>query len=141
MAITADAIVGFPGEEEKDFEETLDLLRRVRFDELFSFMYSPRKGTRAAQFQDRVEAGIRQERLSILQKLQKEITLEKNEALKGSAEEILVEGPSKLSGRDVTGRTRSNRIVNVEGDRRLRGTLVTVRIMQAYAHSLRGQLI
>jgi len=141
IAITADAIVGFPGEEEKDFEETLDLLRRVRFDELFSFKYSSRKGTRAAQFGDQVEPGIKQEWLSILQKLQTEITLEKYEALKGSSEEILVEGPSKQRSRDVTGRTRSNRIVNVEGDQSLRGTLITVQITKVYAHSLRGQLI
>jgi tRNA-2-methylthio-N6-dimethylallyladenosine synthase len=141
MAITADAIVGFPGEEEKDFEETLDLLGRVRFDELFSFKYSSRKGTRAAQFEDHVEPQVKQERLSVLQKLQKEITLEKNEALEGSSEEVLVEGSSKQGSRDVTGRTRSNKIVNFEGDRSLRGALVTVRITQAYAHSLRGRLI
>jgi tRNA-2-methylthio-N6-dimethylallyladenosine synthase len=141
IAITADAIVGFPGEEEKDFEETLDVLRRVRFDELFSFKYSSRKGTRAAQFADQVDPGIRQERLAVLQKLQKGITLEKNQVLEGSSEEVLVEGPSRQSNRDMTGRTRSNKIVNFEGDRGLRGALVTVRIMQAYGHSLRGQLI
>jgi tRNA-2-methylthio-N6-dimethylallyladenosine synthase len=141
VAITADAIVGFPGEAEKDFEETLDLLRGVRFDELFSFKYSSRKGTRAAQFEDQVEPGIKQERLSVLQKLQKEITLEKNKALEGSSEEVLVEGPSKQGSRDVTGRTRSNRIVNFEGDQSLRGALVRVHITQAYAHSLRGRLM
>jgi tRNA-2-methylthio-N6-dimethylallyladenosine synthase len=141
VAITADAIVGFPGEEEKDFEETLDLLRKVRFDELFSFKYSSRKGTRAAQFEDQVEPRVKQERLSVLQKLQKEITLEKNEALEGSSEEVFVEGPSKQGDRDMTGRTRSNKTVNFEGDQSLRGTLVGVQITQAYAHSLRGRLI
>ncbi len=141
VAITADAIVGFPGEEENDFEETLDLMKRVRFDELFSFKYSPRRGTRAAQFEDQVEPGVKQGRLTILQKLQKEMTLEKNQVLEGSSEEVLVEGPSKQGSRDMTGRTRSNKIVNFEGDRSLRGALVTVRITQAFAHSLRGQLI
>jgi tRNA-2-methylthio-N6-dimethylallyladenosine synthase len=141
VSITADAIVGFPGEEENDFEETLDLMRKVRFDELFSFKYSPRKGTRAARFEDQVETGIKQERLSVLQKLQKEITLEKNEALKGSSVEVLVEGPSKQRRREVTGRTRSNKVVNFEGDRSLRGTIVSVQITQAYAHSLRGELM
>ena len=141
VAITSDALVGFPGEEEKDFEETLDLLRRVRFDELFSFKFSSRKGTRAARFEDQVEPEIKRERLSILQKLQQEITLEKNEALKGSSEEVLVEGPSKQNRREMTGRTRSNKTVNFEGGSDQVGKRVLVEITKAYAHSLRGRLI
>ena len=141
VAITSDALVGFPGEEEKDFEETLDLLRRVRFDELFSFKFSSRKGTRAARFEDQVEPEIKRERLSILQKLQQEITLEKNEALKGSSEEVLVEGPSKQNRREMTGRTRSNKTVNFEGGLDQVGKRVLVEITKAYAHSLRGRLI
>jgi tRNA-2-methylthio-N6-dimethylallyladenosine synthase len=140
VAITSDALVGFPGEEEKDFEETLDLLRRVRFDELFSFKFSSRKGTRAARFEDQVEPEIKRERLSILQKLQQEITLEKNEALKGSSEEVLVEGPSKQNRREMTGRTRSNKTVNFEGGLDQVGKRVLVEITKAYAHSLRGRL-
>jgi tRNA-2-methylthio-N6-dimethylallyladenosine synthase len=140
MAITSDVIVGFPGEEEKDFEETLDLLKRVRFDELFSFKYSSRKGTRAARFEDQVEQEIKRERLSILQKLQKEITLEKNKALEGSSEEVLVEGPSKQNRREVTGRTRSNKTVNFEGSLDQVGKRVLVEITKTYAHSLRGRL-
>jgi len=141
IAITADVIVGFPGEEEEDFEETLDLMRKVQFDDLFSFKYSSRKGTRAAQFQDRVEEKVRQDRLFILQTLQKEITFQKNQALEGCTEEVLVEGPSKQSGQDVTGRTRSNKIVNFEGDLNLVGKLIPVRITKAYAHSLRGEIV
>ncbi|MGZ3569991.1 MAG: tRNA (N6-isopentenyl adenosine(37)-C2)-methylthiotransferase MiaB, partial [Thermodesulfobacteriota bacterium] len=125
IAVTADVIVGFPGEEEEDFEETLDLLQKVRFDDLFSFKYSPRKGTRAAQFDDKVGEKVRQERLSILQEIQRGITIEKNEELEGRVEEVLVEGRSKQSLHDVTGRTRSNRIVNFEGDLKLVGKLVT----------------
>ena len=141
IALTADVIVGFPGEEEGDFRQTLDLMEKVRFDDLFSFKYSPRKGTRSAQFEDRVEEKVKQERLSILQEIQKETTLQKNQALAGSAEEILVEGRSKQSDRDVTGRTRSNKIVNAEGDLSLVGKLVPVRITKGYAHSLRGELV
>jgi tRNA-2-methylthio-N6-dimethylallyladenosine synthase len=141
IAITADVIVGFPGEEEEDFEETLDLMRKVQFDDLFSFKYSPRKGTRAAQFQDKVEEKVKQERLSLLQTLQKEITLQKNQALEGRFEEVLVEGRSKQSDQDVTGRTRSNKIVNFEGDLSLVGKLVPVHITKAYAHSLRGEIL
>jgi tRNA-2-methylthio-N6-dimethylallyladenosine synthase len=141
IAVTADVIVGFPGEEEEDFEETLDLMEKVQFDELYSFKYSPRKGTRAAQFEDKVEEKVKQDRLSILQKIQEEITLEKNEALEGRVEEILVEGLSKQSNRDVTGRTRSNKIVNFEGNLGLVGKLVPVRIVKGYPHSLRGEMV
>jgi len=139
IAVTADAIVGFPGEEEEDFNETLDLMKSVQFDDLFSFKYSLRKRTRAAQFEDRVEEKIKQDRLTILQGIQKEITLQKNQALVGCVEEILIEGRSKQSDRDVTGRTRSNKIVNFEGGLGLAGELVPVRITKAYPHSLRGE--
>jgi tRNA-2-methylthio-N6-dimethylallyladenosine synthase len=141
IAITADVIVGFPGEEEKDFEETLDLIQKVRFDDLFSFKYSPRKGTRAAQFTDQVEEKVKQERLAVLQEIQKEITFQKNQEWEGHLEEVLVEGRSKQSAQDVTGRTRSNKIVNFEGDLSLVGKMVPVRITKAYPHSLRGGII
>jgi tRNA-2-methylthio-N6-dimethylallyladenosine synthase len=140
MAVTADVIVGFPGEEKKDFEETLDLIQKVRFDDLFSFKYSPRKGTRAAQFTDKVEEKVKQDRLSVLQEIQKEITLQKNQELERGVEEVLVEGRSKQNHQDVTGRTRSNKIVNFEGDLGLVGKLVPIRITKAYPHSLRGEM-
>jgi tRNA-2-methylthio-N6-dimethylallyladenosine synthase len=140
IALTADVIVGFPGEEEGDFRETLDLMEKVRFDDLFSFKYSPRKGTRAAQFQNQVEEKVKQDRLSILQKIQREITLEKNQALEGQVEEVLVEGRSKQSDREVTGRSRSNKIVNFPGEMNLVAKLVPVKIMKAFAHSLRGEM-
>jgi tRNA-2-methylthio-N6-dimethylallyladenosine synthase len=141
IAITADVIVGFPGEEEEDFRETLDLMKKVRFDDLFSFKYSPRKGTRAAQLQNHVDEEVKRHRLSILQKIQKEITFERNQALEGQLEEVLVEGPSKQSDQDVTGRTRSNRIVNFPGEFNLAGKLVSVKISKAYPHSLRGEML
>jgi tRNA-2-methylthio-N6-dimethylallyladenosine synthase len=140
IALTADVIVGFPGEEEEDFKQTLDLMERVQFDDLYSFKYSPRKGTRAAQFQDRVEEKVKQERLSTLQEIQKEITLRKNQELEGRVKEVLVEGRSRQSAQDVAGRTRSNKIVNFEGDLNLVGKLVPVRITKAYPHSLRGDM-
>jgi tRNA-2-methylthio-N6-dimethylallyladenosine synthase len=140
MAFTADAIVGFPGEDEKDFEETLDLMKQVRFDDLFSFKYSPRRGTRAAQIPDHVEEKVKQERLSILQDFQREITLQKNQAFEGKVEGVLVEGQSKQNDQEVTGRTRSNKIVNFEGDSGLIGKLVPVRITKGYPHSLRGEI-
>ena len=141
IALTADVIVGFPGEDEKDFEETLELLQKVRFDDLFSFKYSPRRGTRAAQFEDKVEEEVKQARLSILQEIQRGITLRKNQELEGRIEEVLVEGQSKQSTQDVTGRTRSNKIVNFQGELNLVGELISVQITKAYPHSLRGEII
>jgi tRNA-2-methylthio-N6-dimethylallyladenosine synthase len=141
IAITADVMVGFPGEEEKDFEETLDLIWKVRFDDLFSFKYSPRKGTRAAEFTDQVEGKVKQDRLSFLQKIQREITLQKNQEREGRLEEVWVEGRSKQSLQDMTGRTRSNKIVNFEGDLSMAGKRVPVQITKAYPHSLRGRIL
>jgi tRNA-2-methylthio-N6-dimethylallyladenosine synthase len=140
IAVTADVIVGFPGEEAEDFKQTLDLMGKVQFDDLFSFKYSPRKGTRAAQFQDKVEEEVKQKRLSVLQETQKEITFRKNQKLEDRVEEIFVEGQSKQSAQDVTGRTRSNKIVNFKGDLNLVGKLVPIKITKAYAHSLRGEI-
>ncbi|MBS3921348.1 MAG: tRNA (N6-isopentenyl adenosine(37)-C2)-methylthiotransferase MiaB [Deltaproteobacteria bacterium] len=141
IAITSDVIAGFPGEQEKDFEETLDLMEKVRFDDLFSFKYSPRKGTRAAEISDQVEEQMKQERLALLQKIQKEITLQKNQALEGCIEEVLVEGYSKQTEQDVTGRTRTHKTVNFEGDLESTGKIVPVRIVKAYPHSLRGEIL
>jgi tRNA-2-methylthio-N6-dimethylallyladenosine synthase len=141
IALTADVIVGFPGEEEADFKETLDLIEKVRFEDLYSFKYSPRRGTRAAELADRVEEEVKQRRLLILQALQKEITFQKNKAREGFVEEVLVEGRSRQGGTDVTGRTRSNKIVNFKGGVNLTGSLVSVRIATACPHSLRGELV
>lgn len=141
IAITSDVIVGFPGEEEKDFEDTLTLIQKVQFDDLYSFKYSPRKGTRAETFDDEVNEEIKQRRLVLLQSLQKEITLRKNQAYVGRMEEVLVEGRSRQSPQDIMGRTRTNKIVNFRGDSELVGKLVQVRITQGLPHSLRGELV
>jgi tRNA-2-methylthio-N6-dimethylallyladenosine synthase len=141
IAITADVMVGFPGEEEKDFEETLDLMEKVRFDDLYSFKYSPRKGTKASRLEDQVDEKRKQERLAFLQKIQKETTLHKNMVFEGRIEEVLVEGYSKQSNRDVAGRTRTNKVVNFKGDLDVVGRLIPVRITSAYAHSLKGEIV
>ena len=141
IAISADVIVGFPGEGEEDFHQTLDLIERVRFDDLFSFKYSPRKGTQAAQFEGSVKEEIKQGRLTLLQMIQREITLQKNQAYEGRTEEVLVEGRSKQSEQDLTGRTRTNKIVNFKGDSNLIGQLISVKITKGYAHSLRGEIL
>jgi tRNA-2-methylthio-N6-dimethylallyladenosine synthase len=91
--------------------------------------------------QNQVEEKAKQDRLAILQKIQRDITLQKNQALEGKVQEVLVEGRSKQSDRDVTGRTRSNKIVNFPGDLTWVGRLIPVRITKAYPHSLRGEIL
>ena len=140
ISITADVMVGFPGEREEDFIQTLELIQEVKFDGLFSFKYSPRKGTRAAQWRDDVPPEVKQRRLEILQELQREITLKKNKKLEGTVKEVLVEGRSRNSPHKMMGRTRCNRIVNFPGRSALVGELVTVKTSEGLQNSLRGEL-
>jgi len=139
ISITSDVIVGFPGEEEEDFQQTLALLREVRFDNLFSFKYSEREGTAAVGMDRPVREGVKRERLEILQALQEEHTWEKNRARVGKLEDVLVEGESRNGG-ELTGRTRTNRIVNFPGKAELVGKTVRLKIVDAYLHSLRGRM-
>jgi len=139
IAITTDIIVGFPGEEEGDFRDTLNLMDAVKFDGAFSFKYSIREGTKAASFEDHVEERIKGARLTELQALQEKHTLEKNRSREGMTEAVLVEGPSRNAAEDVTGRTRSNRIVNFPGTPAMIGRTLPVKITRACAHSLRGE--
>jgi len=139
IAITADCIVGFPGEGDEDFEMTMDLVNEVRFDGLFSFMYSPRKYTVAATLPDAVTREVAFERLAHLQKHQKSISHEYNKAMEGKVAEVLVEGRSKNSEDEMTGRTRTNKIVNFQGSTDTVGSLVEVKIVKGYANSLKGE--
>jgi tRNA-2-methylthio-N6-dimethylallyladenosine synthase len=141
IGITADVMVGFPGEDERDFHETLDLIQRVQFDNLFSFKYSPRNGTRAARYPDQIDESTKSHRLEVLQKLQKQITLKRNQGLEGRYEEILVEGMSKAAKEEMTGRTSSNKVVNFKGSTDLIGQLVKVKIEKGYTNSLRGKIV
>lgn len=141
IGITSDIIVGFPGEREEDFKDTLDLLETVEFDNIFSFKYSPRPQTLAASFKDQIPDHIKGERLSIVQDMQKVITLRKNQAMVGRVEEVLVEGRSKGNPDELTGRTSCNKIVNLPGGKDLIGSLVSVKIDKVYLNSLRGSLV
>jgi tRNA-2-methylthio-N6-dimethylallyladenosine synthase len=140
ISITADVMVGFPGESEEDFSQTLELMQAVEFDGLFSFKYSPREGTRAAQWRDDCTPALKQRRLEVLQKLQREITLKKNKRLEGTVQEVLVEGRSRNSPHQLRGRTGCNRIVNFPGESALVGELVLVKINEGLQNSLRGEL-
>lgn len=140
IGITSDVIVGFPGEDDDDFAATISLMEEVRFDGLFSFRYSEREGTAAASYPEKVAEPVKRERLQRLQHLQDEHTLARNRALVGCTEEVLVEGRSKNAVCDMSGRTRSFKIVNFRGGTDISGKTVPVRITAAYLHSLRGEL-
>ena len=140
IAITTDLIVGFPGETDEDFQKTIDLVKKVRFDNFFSFKYSPRPGTNAAQLADDVPELEKKKRLSYLQKLQEMITEEIDKSYKDKVCEVLVEGYSKNSKEKLTGRTRTNKIVNFYADKSLIGEIVKVKITQIYKHSLGAEV-
>ncbi|MBI4619721.1 MAG: tRNA (N6-isopentenyl adenosine(37)-C2)-methylthiotransferase MiaB [Desulfobacterales bacterium] len=139
ISITSDIIVGFPGETEKDFEDTLELMGVVKFDSLFSFKYSDRVETKASTLPQKVDDEVKSKRLTALQTYQKLFTLAKNRELEGKEEEILVEGTSKTNPARLTGRTRSNKVVNFEGSSDLTGCIVSVRIKRAFLNSLEGE--
>ena len=140
ISITSDIIVGFPGETDKDFQATIDMMGKIMFDNIFSFKYSEREGTAAARLNDKISECVKRDRLQLVQSLQKKHTLEKNKNMIGNIEEIIVEDTSKNSREDVTGRTRTNKIVNFKGNKELIGETVSVVIKNAYLHSLRGEL-
>lgn len=140
ISITSDVIVGFPGETDADFEETIDLLDKIRFDNLFSFKYSEREGTAAAKFDKKVSERIKSVRLKSLQLLQEQHTLDKNREMLGKVWDVLVEKRSKGSADEVMGRTRTNKIVNLTGGSKLIGKTIPVFITHAYQHSLHGEL-
>ncbi|HHV61104.1 MAG TPA: tRNA (N6-isopentenyl adenosine(37)-C2)-methylthiotransferase MiaB [Firmicutes bacterium] len=140
-SITTDLIVGFPGETEEDFQATLDMIRKVEFDSAFTFIYSPRRGTAAARMPDQVPEDEKRDRIYRLIEVQNEISLRKNEALKGRVVEVLVEGESETNPALLQGRTRTNKLVLFAGDRdALYGKLVDVRVTEPQTWVLKGEL-
>lgn len=138
--ITTDLIVGFPGETEKDFEETLDLLRTVEYDDAFTFIYSPRKGTPAAGFGAQVPDAVKHERLDRLMALQNEICLKRNKRLVGRTLAVMVEGPSKSNPAMLSGRTDGNDLVLWPKIRdHAPGDLVNVKMERAQTWLIRGK--
>jgi tRNA-2-methylthio-N6-dimethylallyladenosine synthase len=138
-ALTTDLIVGFPGETEEDFQETLALVEEVRFDSAFTFLYSPRRGTPAAEMPEQVPAAVKKERFARLLEVQNRRGLERNRALVGCVAEVLTEGPSKTDPGVLTGRTRTNKTVNFTGRDTAAGELVPVEITAAQTWSLLGR--
>jgi tRNA-2-methylthio-N6-dimethylallyladenosine synthase len=138
MGITTDIIVGFPGETEADFEETLSLAREIEFDNAYIFKYSPRKDTPAAEMPDQVSKEVKEERNALLLEVINEIGARHYEKYVGRRSEILVEGTSKKNPTRMMGRTRSNKIVVFEGGERHRGQLMDVKISRAGSFTLYG---
>lgn len=141
VAITTDIIVGFPGETDADFQETLSLVGEVGYDASYSFAYSPRPGTEAAGFPDDVPPGVKRERAARLQDLQAELSLSKNRSRIGRVEEVLAEGPSLDGCGQLTGRTPHGRIVNFDGGPEIAGVILKIEITGASAYSLKGEAI
>jgi len=141
IIITSDMIVGFPGETEKDFKDSLSLIDEIEFDNVFSFKYSERPETMALQLPGKIGEKEKQRRLSILQEIQREITLSKNKFHEGTIQEILVEGPGKRGDGQLTGRTLGNKVVNFSARTDLKGQLVKVKIVKGFQNSLLGELV
>jgi tRNA-2-methylthio-N6-dimethylallyladenosine synthase len=140
IALTSDLIVGFPGETEEDFEETLRVVEEIQLDSAFTFIFSPRPGTVAAKMEDQVPEEVKRERIYRLIELQNRISLERNRVLTGSIQEVLVEGPSQTDPDKYMGRTRGNKLVIFTGAAE-RGRLVPVKITEARTWSLHGELM
>jgi tRNA-2-methylthio-N6-dimethylallyladenosine synthase len=142
IALTTDIIVGFPGETEVDFADTMDLVAQVRFDGAFTFIYSPRAGTPAATMEDQVPETVKKRRLLQLIELQNRISLEKNQALIGTLQEILVEGTSEKNAAIWSGRTMQNKLVHFAPTFRVQpGDLAAVRITAAKTFTLEAELL
>ncbi|MGB9792185.1 MAG: tRNA (N6-isopentenyl adenosine(37)-C2)-methylthiotransferase MiaB [Thermacetogeniaceae bacterium] len=140
-SITTDIIVGFPGESDRDFLDTLDLVKRVRFDAAYTFIYSPRYGTPAAEMNDEIPLEEKKNRLQQLNQLQSQITLDINKGYEGKTVEVLVEGKSKTNPNRWSGRTRTNKIVVFDCQENLEGKLVNVKIDCAQTWTLFGSVI
>ncbi len=141
IALSTDIIVGFPGETEEDFNETLDVVAKARFDMAYTFLYSKRTGTPAAKNPEQVPESVKKQRFDKLLELQNTISKEINDELLGKEMEVLVEGLSKSSKTTYTGRTRENKIVNFKGSPDMVGKLVKVKIEEIQTWSLLGKIV
>lgn len=141
ITMSTDIIVGFPGETEEDFAETLDLVRKVRFDSAFTFLYSIRKGTPAEKYEEQIPEEIKHERFNRLVELINTISAEKNAKYAGRVERVLVEGASKTNSKTFSGRTDGFKLVNFEGTKEMVGNLADVEIIEGKTFSLEGRVI
>lgn len=140
ISLSSDFIVGFPGETKKDFDDTMKLITDVGFDQCFSFIYSARPGTPASSMPDTTPMEEKKERLQFLQSTINEMAAEISASMVGSTQKVLVEGTSKWSEEELSGKTENNRVVNFQGPKRLIGQMVDVTITEALRNSLRGRV-
>ena len=141
VGISTDIIVGFPGETEAEFQETLDVMEALKFDSAFNFKYSPRRGTKASEYDDQIDEDIKQDRLERVIELQKKHTLERNSQLVGSMQTVLVEKESKRSSAQWAGRTDSNKWVIFDKEDVQIQAMVHLQIIKATGISLHGELV
>jgi tRNA-2-methylthio-N6-dimethylallyladenosine synthase len=141
LSLSSDFIIGFPGESEEDFEKTMRLVEELNFDNSFSFVYSPRPGTPAAEMADDTPQEVKIRRLMRLQKTIEAQALKISQAMVGTVQRVLVEGHARKDASELAGRTDNNRVVNFAGSERLIGRFIDVTITAALPHSLRGEVV
>ena len=141
ITMSTDIIVGFPGETEEDFEETLDLVRTVRYDSAFTFLYSIRKGTPAEKYENQVPEEIKHERFNRLVDLVNTISAEKNALYKGTVQQVLVEGSSARNSKTLAGRTDGFKLVNFPGSKDMIGKTIDIEITEGKTFSLEGKVV
>jgi tRNA-2-methylthio-N6-dimethylallyladenosine synthase len=138
ISMSSDFIIGFPGETDQDFEDTMNLIETIGYDQSFSFIYSPRPGTPASSLVDDVPMDVKQARLARLQKRINEMAMQISQDMVGTQQRILVDRPARKDPKQMSGRTENNRVVNFDGDLSLIGQFVDVEITEALPNSLRG---
>ena len=141
LSLSTDFIVGFPGETAEDFEKTMTLIDEIGFDASFSFIFSPRPGTPAAEMTDDTPAELKTERLMRLQKRIEELAFAVSQSMVGTVQKVLVEGRARKDEHELAGRTANNRVVNFKGSPRQTGQFIDVTITAALPHSLRGEVV
>ena len=141
VSLTADIIVGFPGETEEDFLDTLDVVKRIQFENSFMFMYSIRQGTKAATMDGQIDPEVKKERLQRLIEVQNICSLAESETYRGKTVRVLVEGESKKNKEVLSGRTSTNKVVLFKGDKALEGTFVNVKINDCKTWTLYGDIV
>ena len=141
ISMSSDFIIGFPGETDQDFEDTMQLIETVGYDLSFSFIYSPRPGTPASDLEDDVPMDVKKARLQRLQTRITEMSMQISDSMVGTVQKVLVDRPARKDPTQISGRTENNRVVNFDGDQSLIGQFVNVKITEALPNSLRGEIV
>lgn len=140
-SLTTDIMIGFPGETEEDFNDTLDIIKRVGFDRTFNFIFSERDGTKAAEFEGKIEKAVKNDRFNRLVEMQNDLSLKSNRGLIGTEVNLFVEGRSKKGVAMLTGRTKTNKLVHFSGEDNLIEKYVDIKIKEAYSFYLIGETL